>query len=64
MSKYRWVVTLTRSQHMAMIAFLADYLRQPGRLMMSVDTFNDQETTPEELLGLVTEAAIVSTEEK
>jgi hypothetical protein len=50
------VLPLTRPQQMALLSFLADYMRMPNAIEMSVDVLTDTETTPGELLQLVMEA--------
>lgn len=50
------LVPLTRSQQMALQSFLADYMRMPNAIEVSVDVLTDTETTPAELLQLVMEA--------
>jgi hypothetical protein len=48
-----WPLVLTRSQQMALTTFLAEYMRQPDAIEVSVDVLTDTETTPADLLELV-----------
>jgi hypothetical protein len=47
------VLRLTRSQQMALVDILIDYVRQPDSIQTLIDVQNDTETTVGELLSLV-----------
>lgn len=55
------VLRVTRSQQMALIDILIDYIRMPEHTEQFIDVANDVTTTPGELLSLVSSLQEVET---
>ena len=53
---HKVTITLTRSQQMALIDMLIEYVRTPDHTEQFINVSTDEVTTPGELLRLISEA--------